>query len=47
MVVSKLALSFFFFFGGGGEDEVLALFMENISIDLNDFVYSLKDSPKA
>jgi len=33
--------------GGGGKDKVLALFMVNISIDLNDFVYSLKDCPKA
>ena len=37
----------FFFLGGGGEDRLLALFMVNISIDLNDFVYSLEDGPKA
>ena len=43
--MSKLALFFVYCFVG--KDKVLALFMANISIDLNDFVYSLKDTPKA
>jgi len=30
-----------------GRDRLLALFMANISIDLNDFVYSLEDGPEA
>ena len=43
--MSKLALFFVYCFVG--KDKVLALFMANISIDLNDFVYSLEDGPKA
>ena len=47
LLCQSLPPSFFFGGGGGGKDRLLALFMVNISIDLNDFVYSLKDCPKA